>query len=64
MLKDGLSDEGARKDLSELVSKGILLRQGKGRSARYVIYPIQILELAISWQLVGDFGVLAEAQPM
>lgn len=33
----GLSDEGARRDLSELVAKGVLRSEGRGRSARYVL---------------------------
>ncbi|MFW0858876.1 MAG: RNA-binding domain-containing protein [Dehalococcoidia bacterium] len=33
----GLSDEGARIDLSELVEKGLLKTKGKGRSAHYVL---------------------------
>jgi ATP-dependent DNA helicase RecG len=33
----GLSDEGARRDLNELVSKGILRSEGKGRSVRYIL---------------------------
>lgn len=33
----GLSDEGARIDLNELVEKGILLSKGKGRNAHYVL---------------------------
>ena len=33
----GLSDEGARKDLNEVVTKGILRSEGRGRSARYVL---------------------------
>ncbi|MFQ5793721.1 MAG: ATP-binding protein [Candidatus Bipolaricaulia bacterium] len=32
----GLSDEGARRDLNELVTKGLLHSEGKGRSTRYV----------------------------
>ncbi|MFQ5796905.1 MAG: DeoR family transcriptional regulator [Candidatus Bipolaricaulia bacterium] len=32
----GLSDEGARRDLNELVNKGLLHSEGKGRSTRYV----------------------------
>lgn len=33
----GLSDEGARIDMSELVEKGVLLPKGRGRSAHYVL---------------------------
>jgi len=33
----GLSDEGARKDLNEIVSKGILRSEGRGRNVRYVL---------------------------
>jgi len=33
----GLSDEGARRDLKELVSKGILRSEGKGRAVRYIL---------------------------
>ena len=33
----GLSDEGARRDLNELVSKDILHSKGKGRSVRYIL---------------------------
>jgi ATP-dependent DNA helicase RecG len=33
----GLSDEGARHDLQDLVQKGILRSEGQGRSARYVL---------------------------
>lgn len=33
----GLSDEGSRRELNELVSKGILRREGKGRSVRYIL---------------------------
>ena len=32
-----LSDEGARKDLSDLVSKGILSVEGRGRKTEYVL---------------------------
>lgn len=31
----GLSDEGARRDLNDLVSRGVLRAEGKGRSLRY-----------------------------
>ncbi len=33
----GLSDEGSRRDLNELLSKGILRSEGKGRAVRYVL---------------------------
>jgi len=33
----GLSDEGARQDMLDLVKKGILERKGKGRSVHYVL---------------------------
>ncbi|MEW6002569.1 MAG: hypothetical protein AB1638_08000 [Nitrospirota bacterium] len=33
----GLSDEGARIDLNELVKKGVLLTKGRGRKAHYVL---------------------------
>jgi len=33
----GLSDEGARIDVNELVKKGVLLSKGKGRNAHYVL---------------------------
>jgi ATP-dependent DNA helicase RecG len=33
----GLSDEGARKDLNELVEKNILDLKGKGRNTHYVL---------------------------
>jgi len=33
----GLSAEGARRDLNELVSKGILRSEGKGRGVRYIL---------------------------
>ena len=33
----GLSDEGARIDLSELSKKGLLHPKGKGRSVHYVL---------------------------
>ena len=33
----GLSDEGARRDLNELVGKGILRSEGKGRAVRYTL---------------------------
>jgi len=33
----GLSDEGARIDLSELVKKNILHKKGKGRNTYYVL---------------------------
>ncbi len=33
----GLSDEGSRRDLNELVSKGIFRSEGKGRSMRYAL---------------------------
>lgn len=33
----GLSDEGARIDLNELVEKGVLLSKGRGRNAHYVL---------------------------
>jgi len=33
----GLSDEGARRDLNALVSKGILHSEGRGRAVRYVL---------------------------
>lgn len=33
----GLSDEGARRDLNELVAKGFLRSEGKGRNVRYVL---------------------------
>jgi ATP-dependent DNA helicase RecG len=33
----GLSDEGARIDLSELVEKGLLKTKAKGKSAHYVL---------------------------
>ncbi len=36
----GLSDEVARIDLSELVKKGLLKTEGKGRSAHYVLEKI------------------------
>ncbi len=39
----GLSDEGARRDLNELVGKGILHSEGKGRGVRYILAP--------SWRL-------------
>lgn len=32
-----LSDEGVRKDLNELVEKGVLQSQGKGRGVHYVL---------------------------
>jgi ATP-dependent DNA helicase RecG len=32
-----LSDEGVRKDLNELVEKGVLQLQGKGRGVHYVL---------------------------
>ena len=41
----GLSDEGARKDLNELVEKNILDLRGKGRNTHYIL----------SWRLVGDW---------
>jgi predicted HTH transcriptional regulator len=33
----GLSDEGARKDLNELVEKNILDLRGKGRNTHYIL---------------------------
>ncbi|MBU4185415.1 MAG: hypothetical protein KKI12_08235 [Proteobacteria bacterium] len=33
----GLSDEGTRKDLNELVEKNILDLRGKGRNAHYIL---------------------------
>mgnify|MGYP000568352787 CR=1 FL=1 len=33
----GLSDEGARVDLNDLVKKGVLLSKGKGRNTHYVL---------------------------
>ena len=33
----GLSDEGARMDLSDLVRRGLLEKRGKGRGAHYVL---------------------------
>ena len=33
----GLSNEGARKDLNELVEKNILVLRGKGRNAHYIL---------------------------
>lgn len=33
----GLSDEGARTDIGELVEKGILLPKGRGRNAHYIL---------------------------
>lgn len=33
----GLSDEGARIDINELVEKGVLLSKGRGRNAHYVL---------------------------
>ncbi|MGA3197843.1 MAG: hypothetical protein ABSD89_00305 [Halobacteriota archaeon] len=33
----GLSDEGARTDLGDLVRRSLLERQGKGRSVHYVL---------------------------
>ncbi len=33
----GLSDEGARTDLSDLVRRGLLEPRGKGRNAHYVL---------------------------
>ncbi len=45
----GLSDEGARRDLNELVGKGILHSEGKGRGVRYILAP--------SWRLVRDCGI-------
>lgn len=42
----GVSDESARRDLHDLVRKGMLCREGKGRSVRYV--------LPRTWRLVGD----------
>jgi len=33
----GLSDEGARKDLNELVEKNILDSRGKGRNTHYIL---------------------------
>ncbi len=33
----GLSDEGARIDVNELIERGILLPKGKGRSIHYVL---------------------------
>ena len=44
----GLSDEGARKDLKDIVQKNILNIKGKGRSINYI--------LANAWQKVGDSG--------
>ena len=40
----GLSDEGARKDLNELVEKNILDSRRKGRNTHYIL------------ERVGDFG--------
>ena len=33
----GLSDEGARININELVDKGVLLSKGRGRSIHYVL---------------------------
>ena len=33
----GLSDEGVRIDVNELIERGILLPKGKGRSIHYVL---------------------------
>ena len=33
----GLSDEGARIDLNNLVEKGVLLPKGRGRNVHYVL---------------------------
>jgi ATP-dependent DNA helicase RecG len=33
----GLSDEGARKDLNELIEKNIVESKGKGRSIHYIL---------------------------
>ena len=33
----GLSDEGARKDLNELIEKNIVESRGKGRSIHYIL---------------------------
>jgi len=33
----GLSDEGARQDLTVLIEKGVLQRKGKGRSTHYIL---------------------------
>ena len=33
----GLSDEGARIDLTELIDRGLLQRKNKGRGAHYVL---------------------------
>jgi len=33
----GLSDEGVRIDVNELIERGILLSKGKGRNIHYVL---------------------------
>jgi len=33
----GLSDEGARIDVNELIVKGVLLSKGRGRNTHYVL---------------------------
>ena len=33
----GLSDEGARININELIEKGVLLSKGRGRSIHYVL---------------------------
>ena len=33
----GLSDEGTRIDLNDLIKKGVLLPKGKGRNTYYVL---------------------------
>jgi len=46
----GFSDEGARKDLKDIVEKGVLVSQGEGRSVSYA------LAIAIDRRKVGDIG--------
>ena len=50
-----LSDEGARIDLNNLVSKGLLKSMGSGRGVHYVLneFGDYLAILAIIWQLVN-----------